>query len=700
MTLGLQCSRLSMIIAMVSAVGVVPIAAAQQPNNIDVIASLRAVQNGLTTVEALNLPPSFLQHVADGEIRGSFRAAARKVAADPAPPMPVAAADAVPPMPGVDVRTSQLPGSLTDLWTQYSFTVPNIAGFRAPLGALADNPCPFDLQQKSEDAQAYREAAVFVAGNLAREGLIKTTMRLMSRSSLEFIREDQLNLNRLRAVGVPVDLFAYFGVDGQPVDAAIIQWLKRGGSAGSIDDVVRRARFDFKPSAAPGFHVLAEDGSESIGMLRLQMPTHRYRLGEGDGSVVDVFRQLSQRLPEMPMWVSMHEKAMPTLLRALSVWKVTNPSRVTFVPHPTNITQWAQDNGKAGSAPRGGSDARGVITLAPRFASRTELRTTFVPSDSFVMESLSRAGQQIVQSPLLFQGGTLLPTTDPRNGMRLLLVGEAEIHRNVALGLTPDQVQQAFAVEFGVSRVIVMPAVSFHIDLDVTIRQCNGELVACVNDDLSASRIIYSEGLKSLVNAGTVPSELAAQFEAAQSDEQRLAIMNRIMLATRNLRTADNSLSEKFTACFARSPLESPAANAQRFLVAADTLLASYMSEKDLTDPSLPPPLKAYVLALKRQQLARETLAKKLTDLGMRVIQVPGLNDHDVSINYVNGIHLPGVYLMPTFGGWFEPLDRAASQQLQQAFGPSVNIVPIMAGMVQESDGGLHCMIGLYPAAH
>jgi agmatine/peptidylarginine deiminase len=121
------------------------------------------------------------------------------------------------------------------------------------------------------------------------------------------------------------------------------------------------------------------------------------------------------------------------------------------------------------------------------------------------------------------------------------------------------------------------------------------------------------------------------------------------------------------------------------------------MSEKELADPTMPPPLKAYMAALKRQQSARESLAKRLADLGMRIVWVPGLNDHEVGVNYVNGIHLPGKYVMPVFGGWFEPLDRAAAERIKQAFGPSVAIVPIMAGMAQESDGGLHCMVGLHP---
>jgi hypothetical protein len=80
----------------------------------------------------------------------------------------------------------------------------------------------------------------------------------------------------------------------------------------------------------------------------------------------------------------------------------------------------------------------------------------------------------------------------------------------------------------------------------------------------------------------------------------------------------------------------------------------------------------------------------------MRVQRVPGISDHEVSVNPVNGLHLGERYLMPSFGGVFASLDQAAIAEFQRAFGPKVKIEPIRTAAVQSTDGGLHCMFGLH----
>src|SRR5262249_6393379 len=152
------------------------------------------------------------------------------------------------------------------------------------------------------------------------------------------------------------------------------------------------------------------------------------------------------------------------------------PGRITIAAGPTPVSQWAQDNGKSGEV------SGEPVTLIARYASRAEESSVLVPGDTFVAESLQSAGLRVAQSPLLVQGGNLYAASGPASGERVLLIGEAEVCRNVSLGLARDQVIEAFRVEFGVDRCVVLPAVSFHIDFELTIRAHEGRLLAFVND--------------------------------------------------------------------------------------------------------------------------------------------------------------------------------------------------------------------------
>src|SRR5262245_116756 len=106
------------------------------------------------------------------------------------------------------------------------------------------------------------------------------------------------------------------------------------------------------------------------------------------------------------------------------------------------------------------------------------------------MDGLAAAGHSVAHSSLLFQGGNLLAVTDPKAGDRVLLMSEGTLHRNMALGLSREQVIAAFKAEFGVDRCAVLPAVSYHLDFDISVRSRGGEVVVFVNDTMAAARII------------------------------------------------------------------------------------------------------------------------------------------------------------------------------------------------------------------
>ena len=688
-------------------------AAAQESSQTapDPLPLLLKAPNGLVNLGALDLPPSFLQHLADWEIRNGFRDAFRRVAADadvktgsnalPTPPVtpPVAPMEAGPTSdPAVTRCETRFTDARIDQWMRYSFAVPNLRGFRAPVLEAMDNPWPMDVIASSSE-QTYREAATYVAANLARDGLVRTVMNAMHRTTdLTWVRDGELNQTRLRAIGVPIDLLEYFTVDGKPLTNVLANWQSNSAPVQEIDAIASRAKFDFRESCR-GFRVMLEDGSEETGTLRVQLPTNAYVYGEGDGSVLDVFRQLSQGLPDRRLWVSIHQRGVDGLMQVMGRWNVPNAARIMLVPHPANVTQWAQDNAKGGTAPgSNGSDKRRIATIVPRYASRTEARSEFVASDSFVFESLGNTVTKVVQSPLLFQGGNLLPITDPKNGSRILLIGEAEVYRNRALGLSAEQVLSAFKAEFGVDRCEVLSAVSFHIDLDFTARRRGNELVACVNDDVAGSRMIVADAAKALSRVALLDGQQSQRLLAALGQGDFLAAVAAMNVVLRPLLDEHGMLTSRAANLFVASSLESPAANASRVLAALDILNAAALRDEDVNATKQPAVLRQYIQALRRHDAARESLVTWLQQLGMRVYRVPGLCDHEVGFTYVNGVHLPRAYLMPVAGGAYEALDEAARLVMQQALGPDVTIEPIHAAAMQSKDGGLHCLLGLYPS--
>jgi hypothetical protein len=133
---------------------------------------------------------------------------------------------------------------------------------------------------------------------------------------------------------------------------------------------------------------------------------------------------------------------------------------------------------------------------------------------------------------------------------------------------------------------------------------------------------------------------------------------------------------------------------ARRFLLARDIIMADAANDAQMNNSS--PQQRRYLDSLRNQAAARDRIAARLGQLGMRVHRVPGISDHVVSINPVNSLHLGERYLMPSFGGAFASLDQAATAELQRAFGPRVKIEPIRTAAVQSTDGGLHCMVGLH----
>jgi hypothetical protein len=81
---------------------------------------------------------------------------------------------------------------------------------------------------------------------------------------------------------------------------------------------------------------------------------------------------------------------------------------------------------------------------------------------------------------------------------------------------------------------------------------------------------------------------------------------------------------------------------------------------------------------------------------GWKVVAIPSMSDLYRSINYLNGIHHRNGYVMPVFGGFYAPLDNAATAAFRQALGSEFKITPILSAESQRHHGGVHCTAAAY----
>jgi hypothetical protein len=345
------------------------------------------------------------------------------------------------------------------------------------------------------------------------------------------------------------------------------------------------------------------------------------------------------------------------------------------------VAQWAQDNAKAGLVPAG--DA----VLVPRFASRRDDGSMFVPGESSLVESFSRVGIETIHSPLVFQGGNMIAVLDAAASERVLLVGEAEVHRNTALGLSVDQVRDALAVETGVDRCVVLPSVSFHIDYDVTVRRVDDAMVAFVNDPPATARRIVALAVDALADAGRLSADEASTARQAMDAGEGLALHRLVGGRLREHANPQGHYPLSLANLFADGPADSPTGNLQRVLTALDLLAALDRS----ADGPANPQVRSYLAAFRRTEADRAELHGILRDLGWRVVAVPGLPEATRGIVYVNGIHDRTRYVMPAYGGFFAPLDAEAADAFRGALGPDVAVVPVLCGESQRRSGAVHC---------
>lgn len=671
------------------------------PEQVDYFKAIQISKAGAGIVLNLDLPRSFLERPAGRALRYSLRGKFRHVKPDAAPKT-AAPGEALPAW--VTVRESAVAPATVEGWAEWRPTVPLTRGFMAPLFNLgeayaADRTLSAPV---GERAKAYTEGQAFVAERLARDGLIATTMNVMLRVKRPWLAGESLNLGELKWCGIPVDLLDCFTIEGQPATAHIASWIQKGAPPDGITTGSRGAVFSYRPTC-PGFELPVADGTEDPGLIRLQFSADAAFREPGDGGQIDVARQLAANLAQTPMLMSAEQRSLQKIKDALgAAFKgVSRSTPVVLAGTPMLMSPWAQDNAVAGRV--SAASANTAVTIVPRFASINEQSSQFVPGDSLVFESLRSADSlvgQIYQSRLLFQGGNIIAIPDPTNGQRMLLVGEAEIYRIRALGLSGDQAAAALGVEFGAGRVHILPAVSFHIDMELTVRKVGDSLVACINDEKAASLLIFRAGADAMAKAGMIRPDHHARIvkaaEAGEGEELAVAVSLVWDAIVANL-DADGFIGEKIKGALGASETGRGAGTVERLLLAMDQIDSYNLADDKLVTRNTEDWFKRYIVSLRQRTAERAEFVKHLEKIGLKVVRVPSTSEDNLSTNTINGIQTKSAYFMPAFGGIYAPLDEAAAKQIGAAFG-GVKVVPISCGAVQEKYGGLHCMTGIYPA--
>lgn len=457
-----------------------------------------------------------------------------------------------------------------------------LRGFRAPILERAQERSPALLPTQGL-SQAERSAADCVARRLARDGLLTTLTQVIQILGPAAVRTNPAAaVETLTAIGFPTDLLEYFSVDETAVanrgaTGVVSHLARRLGDGIELESLeTELAAMPFRlVRASPAFQVATESGEHEPGLLRMQAGGG-YRDGVVPGDTIDVINQMARALPEANSLISIPIKELESFRwMVTNSWRLRRAGQVTLVGEPLPVASWAQDNGKAGFIAGIQPGQWMPATLAPRYACIDEGQSTFLAGESFLMDGLKAAGHQVVHSALLFQGGNLMAVRNPKSGERILFIGEGEVYRNQALGLARARILEAFRVEFGVDRCVALPAVSYHLDFDVSFRTQEGESWAFVNDALAAARIILGAGIGALERHGALDAKSAAAARAELAGNHDLDLVLRLANAARTLLQGRQDLPASLSKFFATGKMDSAAGNLQSFLLALDLLESS-----------------------------------------------------------------------------------------------------------------------------
>ena len=660
--------------------------------------AFRSVAKPPQDLKELNLPAHFFRLIQDRKLIDTYQSEHRRVAPGlvPTPAQVLTSRH----RPNQYVRVIRADPDATILKHRETIkqNIVPLRGFRAPILKNASEPWPARLEADKLSSNE-RAAAALIRERLAMDGLLSTLAQAVRTLGPSAERDPDDLLEQLTKLGFPCDLLGHFHLSSNHVTnepfrlvSHVAKRFTDGMTLDSVQTELRLVRFDFQRSN-PAFGLITESGEDEVGLLRMQAGGG-YRDGIVPSGNLDVIGKLIAALPNAAFLINV-EQAMsgPFHWIATNTWRLRRTDHATLVVEPYPVAAWAQDNGKAGTLFNDSGTRVKLATLAPRYACMDEGISTFQPGESFLMDGLQRAGHAVVHSPLLFQGGNVMAVRDPKSGERVLLMAEGELHRNVALGLTLEQALEAFRREMRCDRAVALPDVSYHLDFDVCVRAVGSELVAFINDNDAAIRVILDLGMNTLERNGIMDTDNARagreDLKAGRDADWLRRLTNAI-----HRQLVDGVFSESLSRCFVTDKADSAAGNLQCFLLAVDWL----ESRLPIITPTPSTVRHEYLEALRHMEQARRAQMERLRPLGWRIVPVPSMSELYRSINYLNGIHHRQGYVLPAYGGFYAPLDKAAIDVFQGVLGPEAKITPIRSAECQRQYGGVHCMAAAYPA--
>ncbi len=690
---------------------------------------------GFARVADLGLSESLIERAADRRLRADHFARFHAVFADREPTPGEIDEEPTPPSTAVSVAIEPhfVPDPVMALREQSRTAVPARRGFRVP--RTVTGPPPADLADPasaagSMDVAASAEwsaAADLVARRLAADGLAATAVRAMAATRAAGDAAGlaaEAMVEGLTGVGLPVDLLAFVAPPGGPVAAAsdpdadpdtdtdaarqtrsrawiaaALARLEAGEDADALAAAAAALPVEIRPSI-PGFRAAADDGGEPLALLRIQPTRGRYWAGRGGGGSLDLAVSLLESLPDPAFVLSIGSPFVPDALDRMAPARERARGRVTVVDEPHVVSQWAQDNGQPGFV---AGDDRPWL-LAPRYASRGDFGSTFVPGDTWLVEGLPAAGIAVARSPLLFQGGNLLVAADPRDpARRLLLLGDAEVDRNVALGLSRDAIIEGFRREFGVDRVSVLQPPAFHLDFAATVRRLPAtddrpaRSVAFVHDEDRGHAMVLEAGIGRLAAAGVLDANSAAaalaMLAAGESEAEGLVQMLGPVVYARQ--RPDGQWPLSFADLFGAAEGGEGIAVLDRFLCSFERMMGLSV---DLARVPGPPAIRASLATWRRRQAELAAFDAGLVALGFEPVPVPGFALEARSVNTVNMVHGRDLLLRPITGGVLAPIDAAAGEAIRAVVGPGVRIVDVPTADTQRRSGAVGCAVAAWPS--
>ncbi len=679
----------------------------------NILAQPLSLDADLGTIADLNLPYEFLSRLADRVLRASFYENFRAVVGDPVAPQlaqplhptpppgatsisaPTSIALSPAPLAHVVINEPSLAPDQVAVWLSFSESPPALASFRSP---AASGTHPPDAAVAVVDAVAVANVTLLTAQrtsrkHLARDGLLIALARVIAALGPASVLSHPVPACFLLSAGIPVDLLAFFRPDFAPplsTPTDIIRTLADRLAQGEpLDKLIKSLkRSKFLPAASlPGFRPTSGSGRDTIHLLRAHATRATYYAAPGDGGNLDLLSCTLAALPSTPCIIVTETPNAQPLREALALAPRT--ATTTISSQPIKVSQWAADNAKPGTL------SAHPAHLAPRFASRGEYHPAFVPGDDLAAQPSQPSHPPHIRSarsPLLFQGGNLLVVDDLPRSRRVLLIGEAEIHRNRALGLSTDQTLAFFQTEFAADTCEVLPAASYHIDQEVTVRSTPDATLAFFPEPLAGAIAIIESSLVALADADRWPLELVEQALAHLRAFRGNDAMPLIATALSRERTTDLTYPIALAHALSTGPADSGIGNLHRFLLALDHLVAAILPISAIPEANLAALLRSF----HRRAADRAKLRTILTRLGWKPVPVPALPEESRGVNPFNGIHTPDTYLMPAYGGLFSPLDQMAATAFRHALSPSIAVIPIPTAESQRRDGALHCALACY----